>query len=121
MADPAGTKTEEEAEKDRTEPDPARETDLVVPDTRRNTEEAKENKTTGCVIPPKDVLECPGRPKGDREPDGGLPEDFGNCMKISMFYHFQCICIYCLLFRRFMMVQDLLDPCFAHFRSYSQN
>ena len=45
--------------KDRTEPDPARETDLVVPDTRRNPEEAKENKTTGCVIPPKDVLEGP--------------------------------------------------------------
>ena len=118
MADPAGTKTEEEAKKDRTNPDPARETDLVVPDTRRNPEEAKENKTTGCVIPPKDVLEGPKR---DREPDGGLPEDFGNCMKISMFYHFQCICSYCPLFRRFMMVQDLLDPCFAHFRSYSQN
>ena len=59
MADPAGTKTEEEAKKDRTEPDPARETDLVVPDTRRNPEEAKENKTTGCVIPSKDVLEGP--------------------------------------------------------------
>ena len=51
MADPAGTKTEEEAKKDRMEPDPARETDLVVPDTRRNPEEAEENKTTGCVIP----------------------------------------------------------------------
>ena len=50
-------------------------------------------------------------PEGDREPDGGLPEDFGNCMKISMFYHFQCICSYCFLFRRFMMVKDLLDPC----------
>ena len=59
MADPAGTKTEEEAKKDRTNPDPARETDLVAPDTRRNPEEAKENKTTGCVIPPKDVLEGP--------------------------------------------------------------
>ena len=34
-------------------PDPARETDLVVPDTRRNPGEAKENKTTGCVIPPR--------------------------------------------------------------------
>ena len=32
-------------------PDQARETDLVVPDTRRNPEEAKENKTTGCAIP----------------------------------------------------------------------
>ena len=52
MADPAGTKTEEEAKKDRTETDPARETDLVVPDTRRkDPEEAEENKTTGCVIP----------------------------------------------------------------------
>ena len=59
MADPAGTRTEEEAKKDRTGPDSARETDLVVPDTRRNLEEAKENKTTGCVIPPKDVLEGP--------------------------------------------------------------
>ena len=59
MADPAGTKTKDEAKKDRTEPDPARETDLVVPDTRKNPEEAKENKTTGCVIPPKDVLEGP--------------------------------------------------------------
>ena len=58
MADSAGTKTEEEAKKDRMEPDPARETDLVVSDTRRNPEEAKENKTTGCVIPPKDVLQC---------------------------------------------------------------
>ena len=63
---------------------------------------------------------CPGRPKGDGEVDGGLPEYFGNCMKISMFYHFRCICSsYCPLFRRFMMVQDLLDPCFAHFRSSS--
>ena len=34
-----------------TELDSARETDLVVPDTRRNPEEAEENKTTGCVIP----------------------------------------------------------------------
>ena len=51
MADPAGTKTEEKAKKDRTEPNPARETDRVVPDTRRNPEEAEENKTTGCVIP----------------------------------------------------------------------
>ena len=59
MADPVGTKTEEEAKKDRTEPDPARETDLIVPGTRRNPEEAKENKTTGCVIPQKDVLEGP--------------------------------------------------------------
>ena len=59
MADPAGTKTEEEAKKDRTEPDPAWETDLVVPDTQRNPEEAEENKSTGCVIPPKDALEVP--------------------------------------------------------------
>ena len=59
MADPAGTKTVEEAKKGRTVPDPARETDLVVPDTRRNPEEAKKNKTTGCVIPSKDVLEGP--------------------------------------------------------------
>ena len=44
MADPAGTKTVEEAKKGRTVPDPARETDLVVPDTRRNPEEAKKNK-----------------------------------------------------------------------------
>ena len=56
MTDPAGTKTEEEAKKDRTEPDPARETDLVVPDTQRNPEE---DRTTGCVITPKDVLEGP--------------------------------------------------------------
>ena len=59
MADPAGTKTVEDAKKGRTVPDPARETDLVVPDTRRNSEEAKKNKTTGCVIPSKDVLEGP--------------------------------------------------------------
>ena len=60
MADPAGTKTEEEAKKGRTEPDPARERDPVVPDTRKNPEEAKEKKkTTGCVIPSKDVLEGP--------------------------------------------------------------
>ena len=60
MADPVqGTKTVEEAKKDRTVPDPARETDIVVPDTRRNPEEAKKNKTTGCVIPSKDVLEGP--------------------------------------------------------------
>ena len=59
MADPTGARTEEETKKDGTEPDPARETDLVDPDTRRNPEEAKENKTTGCVIPPKDVLEGP--------------------------------------------------------------
>ena len=60
MANPAGTKTEEEAKKDRTErADPAREKNLVVPDTRKNPEEAKENKTTGGVIPPKDVLEGP--------------------------------------------------------------
>ena len=59
MADPAGTKTEEEAKKDRTESAPARDTDLVVPDTRRNPEEAKENKTTGCVMPQKHVLEGP--------------------------------------------------------------
>ena len=51
MADPARTKPEEEAKKDRTEPDAARETVLVVPDARRNPEEAEENKTTGCVIP----------------------------------------------------------------------
>ena len=31
-------------------PDPAQETDLVVPDTRRSPEEAEEIKTTGCVI-----------------------------------------------------------------------
>ena len=59
MADPPGTKTVEEAKKGRTVPDPARETDLVVPDTRRKSEEAKKNKTTGCVIPSKDVLEGP--------------------------------------------------------------
>ena len=118
MADPAGTKTEGEAKKDRTEPGSARETDLVVPDTRRNPEEAKENKTSGCVIPPKDVLEGP---KEIENPTVVCPNFFGNCMKISMFHHFQCICSYCPLFRRFMMVQDLLDPCFAHFRSYSQN
>ena len=59
MANPAGTKTVDEAKKGRTGPDAARETDLVVPDTRRNPEEAKENKTTGWVIPPKDVLEGP--------------------------------------------------------------
>ena len=59
MADPAGTKTVEEAKKGRIGQDPVRETDLVVPDTQRNAEEAKENKTTGCVIPPKDVLEGP--------------------------------------------------------------
>ena len=52
-------KPKRKRKKDRSEPDPARETDLVVPDTRRNPEEAKENKTTGCVIPPKDVLEGP--------------------------------------------------------------
>ena len=40
-------------------PDPARETDIVVPDTRRNPKEAKENKTTGCVTTPKNVLEGP--------------------------------------------------------------
>ena len=116
MANPAGTKTEEEAKKHRTEPDPARETDLVVLDTRNNPEEAKENKTTGCVIPPKDVLEGP---KEIENPT--VVEDLGNCMKISLFYHFQCICSYCPLLCRYIMVQDLLDPCFAHFRSYSQN
>ena len=57
MADPAGTKTEEEAKKDRTEPDPARESNLVVPDTRRSPEEAEENKTTGLptMVCPKNL------------------------------------------------------------------
>ena len=118
MADPAGTKTVEEAKKSRTVPDPARETDLVVLDTRRNPEEAKKEQNHGLCHTLKG---CPGRSEGDRQFDGGLPEDFGNCMKISMFYHFQCIGSYCPLFCRFMMVQVLLDPCFAHFKSYSQN
>ena len=52
-------KPQRQQKKGRTEPDPARETNLVVPDTRRNPEEARKNKTTGCVIPSKDVLEGP--------------------------------------------------------------
>ena len=113
MADPAGTKTEEAAKKNGTEPDPARETDLVVPDTWRIPEEAKENKTTGCVIPPKDVLEGP---KEIENPTVVCPKILETAWRSACF-----IILFITLFRRFMMVQDLLDPCFAQFRSYSQN
>ena len=100
---------------ERSQAQPERRTSLSL--TPEETQKRLKRTKPRVVSTPKG---CPGRPEGDREPDGGLAEDFGNCMRISMFYHFHCICSYCPLFRRFMMVQDLLDPCFAHFRSYSQ-
>ena len=119
MADPAGKYENQrgsEKKTERSQTQPERQTSLSL--TPEETQKRLKRTKPRVVSYPKG---CPGSPDGDREPDAGLPEDVGNCMKISMFYHFQCICSYCPLFRRFMMVQDLLDQCFAHFRSYSQN
>ena len=74
MDDP-GTKTEEEAKKtERSQTQPERQTSLSL--TPEETQKREQNH--GLCHTPKG---CPGMPEGDREPDGGLPEDFGNCMK----------------------------------------